>query len=447
MHQGKKSSRMTKTSLKTMALLLCLLTTATVKAQLADTPASDSTAAVLARLSADVDFIKRFKFSGYIQAQAQFADSSIFTAGSKTQYNPRIDKRVSVRRGRLKMTYEQGPAQVVFQTDMTERGLRIVESYLRLTEPNTNWFSLTAGIFNRPFGFEVPYSSSLRESPERGTMSLLLFPNERDLGAMITVQGPKTGIWNWIRLDAGLFTGVGSPDANKGITDIDKRKDLISRLSFNRSTANERFRYSGGVSIYIGGPSYQNDTTYVNGTDSAGTHVYVAQKVSAADYADRKYYGADLQLSYDWKLGATTIRGEYITGDQPALTGTTRSVSDALTIGESLYNRKFSGAYFYFVQNITRLKLQAVVKYDFYDPNTDVSGDQIGKSTTAPNVATNGADIRFSTIGYGLNYLFDAHTKLMVYYESVTNETSANLAGFNKNRLDDILTVRLQYKF
>ena len=51
----------------------------------------------------------------------------------------------------------------------------------------------------------------LRESPERGRMSQLIFPNERDLGAMLTIQGPKLSNWNWLKLEAGLFNGTGAP--------------------------------------------------------------------------------------------------------------------------------------------------------------------------------------------------------------------------------------------
>jgi hypothetical protein len=55
-----------------------------------------------------------------------------------------------------------------------------VEYYLN------NNFSLRAGQFTKPFGFDVQQSSALRESPERGMFAGYFFPGEQDRGVMLS---------------------------------------------------------------------------------------------------------------------------------------------------------------------------------------------------------------------------------------------------------------------
>jgi phosphate-selective porin len=41
----------------------------------------------------------------------------------------------------------------------------------------------------------------------------------------------------------------------------------------------------------------------------------------------------------------------------------------------------------------------------------------------------------------------NTNVKFMAYYDIVTNETSQNLSAFAKDLKDNVLTLRLQYKF
>jgi hypothetical protein len=99
--------------------------------------------------------------------------------------------------------------------------------FVRLFETKRNFLSVAAGLFARPFGFEVDLSSSARETPERGRMSQILMPGEGDLGVVVTFES----LTNKHRLkdfkfDTGFFYGQGVV----GTTDFDDRKDFISRL-------------------------------------------------------------------------------------------------------------------------------------------------------------------------------------------------------------------------
>ena len=106
-----------------------------------------------------------------MQAQAQFADSMGIASFAGGNFNANTDKRFLVRRGRVKFTYDNSLSQYVLQLDATKGGAVIKDAYVRFTEPYTKALHATIGVFDRPFGFEIGYSSGSRETPERGRMS------------------------------------------------------------------------------------------------------------------------------------------------------------------------------------------------------------------------------------------------------------------------------------
>jgi hypothetical protein len=152
--------------------------------------------------------------------------------------------------------------------------------------------------------------------------------------------------------------------------------------------------------------------------------------------------GADAQVVYPFPFGITTIRAEYIMGTQSGTSSSSTSFSTAPT--SDIYMRSFNGAYFYFVQNIWKTKHQIVVKYDWYDPNTEIGGNDL-KDASVTHLSS--ADVKYTTLGFGYTYQHDKNVKLMVYYDMVTNETSANLNGYHKDIKDNVLTIRMQYRF
>ena len=154
-------------------------------------------------------------------------------------------------------------------------------------------------------------------------------------------------------------------------------------------------------------------------------------------------------MSIVWIPGLYSLRGEFIQGQQPGISST--SVSPSAQLTTDTYIRNFNGGYVYFLQNIWTSKYQLVVKYDWYDPNTAVVGDDIGKSVTAPSgktfAKTGKQDVAYTTLGLGLVYRWDTNVKFTAYYDRVTNETSKNLSGFTKDIKDNVFTLRVQYKF
>jgi len=404
-------------------------------------------------LNTELGFLKKIKISGYLHGQFQIADKP----GTKTyeggDFSTASDKRFMVRRGRLKVAYVTDITQFVIQIDATEKGVAVKDAYANFTEPWLKTFGITAGIFNRPFGFEIPYSSSLRESPERGRMSQILFPGERDLGAEIIVNLPKIiPFWSGFKLEAGLFSGNGiNPD-------FKEYKDFIGRLSYSGTNKNEFFKFGAGV-------SYLKGTTY-NGTKKIYTMQTLQDGITTGFGIDstetnkggnsvKEYLGIDAQFTFDFPFGITQLRGEFIMGQQPAYEGTTASTNDATYVktlpAKDTYIRKFNGAYFYLVQNIGRSKFGIVVKYDWYDPNTRISGHDI-KPTYDYNGSLNNktllsaADIKYQTLGVGVNFKMTENIKFTAYAAFVLNEKT-NVSGYGGDISDNVYTLRLQYKF
>ena len=138
-----------------------------------------------------------------------------------------------------------------------------------------------------------------------------------------------------------------------------------------------------------------------------------------------------------------------------ATTSTTTVTTTSTTASNTpidIYVRKFNGAYFYFLQNLGHSPWQAIVKYDWYDPNTDVEGDEIGKKAfgnTGSNTknTTNSTDLKYTTLGLGLAYRWDTNVKITAYYDMVKNETSKNLNNWTNDVMDDVFTLRVQVKF
>jgi hypothetical protein len=397
-------------------------------------------------------FIRRFenlRISGYMQPQFQVAQSDgaqSYEGGNFAQYSR---SRFMLRRARVKIDYllmskEKSPqALFTFQIDATERGVIVRDMFIRIYETKKNNFSMTAGFFARPFGYEVNLGSSYRESPERGRMSQILMPGERDLGVMFSFEPQKKeNKFYHLKLDAGFFNGQGA----SGTTDFDSHKDFISRLTI-KPYSFKKIEISGGLSFLRGG--WKNGTQYVYKTTTTpnGDKLFTVDSSlsNLGRSSPRHYYGADVQfkLKHDW--GETEWRAEYWFGTQP---GTANSTSNPGTLPNSngvplpTYIRHYDGAFFYFLQNIINAKHQLILKYDWYDPNIKVKKIEIGKTGT--NLTA--ADIKVSTLGIGYIYYFNPQTKITFYYDLVKNEVT-NLSGYTDDQKDDVLTCRLQFRF
>lgn len=379
--------------------------------------------------------IHDIKITGYLQTQFQQAQSGGISSFSGGDFAENSDNRFIIRRGRLKIDRVDKYSSIVFQIDATQNGVNLMDAFIQLHQPDYKQLRLTAGLFNRPFGYSIVYSSGYRDFPERSRVFQTLMPRERDIGAMLSYTPFK-----FITADLAMVNGSGLY-----ARDYDSKKDLIGNLSFKfDSLANKKFHIGFGGSFYKG--SVRNDTENYYTADGNGFTKHTSAAFKGANLK-RNYFGGNIQLQYDQPLGTTTLKAEYITGTQPgvaaagSVTGPVASQSFTTQPATDLYLRNFTGYYLWFTQQILKTKFNALVAYDVYDPNNKVRENQIG---LAPN--TTAGDIKFSTLGYGFTYLVNARVKLTFYNERVINN-STGLTGYTEDINDDVFTARLQYRW
>ena len=197
--------------------------------------------------------LSKFKASAYIQGQYQYGEEDAsLKVGDKNENADAGFNRIGIRRGRIKFEYNDGIGTGAVQIEVNDKGVSYRDLYIGVKDPWTKRSSLTVGVFNRPFGYEIPYSTSNLESPERATIIQDFFPDERDLGAMLTLQPVKESKFYFLKLEAGLFAG------NSINKETDSRKDFIGRLGAEK-TIGDYAQWGLGVSYYKG--SVYNPTT------------------------------------------------------------------------------------------------------------------------------------------------------------------------------------------
>lgn len=382
------------------------------------------------------------RISGYMQPQFQMISEKGAATYAGPVFPERVNNRFTLRRGRIRFDYarfnlrDEVSFQFAFQFDGTERGVNIRDFWGRVFENKWQLFSFTTGMFARPFGYEVNLSSSDRESPERGRMSQTLMKTERDLGVMMSIAPRnRNKKWRWLKLDAGVFNGQGL----SAPSEYDSYKDFIARAGFRPVQIVPGIQLSAAVSYLNGGIEQQSRYIYNMDNHNGQSGFRVDSSVSnIGSKAPRKYYGADLQLTFPHAKSKTEFRAEYWRGTQTGMANA--SETPATLLAEPMYVREFDGVYFYLLHTIGKHQLAA--KYDWYDPNTRVKGADLKNG----NGNFHSADIRYQTLGFGyLNYM-NENVKFVLWYDLVKNEKT-NLPGFTHDLKDNVLTARLQFRF
>ena len=349
--------------------------------------------------------------TGYIQTEWLHYDLRT-DENDRAIFNEERKNLFQIRRGRLKGTHKTDDGiKGVFQLDFTERGVGIKDAYVTIPVIDTGVLDFQAGLFNRP-NFEVAYSSSRRESPERSQVVRALYPGERGLGFMFTLN-PLTSSSLNPELQVGLFNGRATKPEN------DAFKDITARLTFDIPTGEDsRVDLSLGGLYYISGLKQIDDTLLISENGSDAFEVSEASG-SNAGYGNRSHMGVEMQLNLDLlPFGETTIRGEYLLGQAPFAANRVRQdivvveQNDSIQLLDTvdvsvptLRLRNVGGYYVYFVQELGD-HLNLVAKYDVFDRNTDLAGTEV----------TTSADRSSSILGLGLFADFGP-VRLTGYYE------------------------------
>ena len=365
---------------------------------------------------ADLAKLNKIKVSGYVQAQWEYYSKDLVKTNDPTN-------TFYIRRARLKFTYEPADGvKFVIQPDFSTGNLALKDAYAVVNVPFLKDWTLWAGQFNRP-DYEVEYSSSQREVLERSRLIRTIYPGEREIGAKLEYIGSKIPLKFQLMVMNGNFTGANAKD-------VDSRKDIMARLVYSLKMP------SAGMGIDFGGTGYF-------GGNRAKTNNYVLESngvldsINVGDYLKKQWFGAEVQVYAD-VLGGLALKGEYIAGTNS--TASTTASTATITARKADPNKinNFSGYYVYFIKNIGQ-KNQFVAKYDFYDPNTKLSGDAAGSS------------VNYKTLTLAWQCYVNDNIRISLNYEMPQNEKSAsvkNIAGVGSTQLkDNTLGIRIQAKF
>jgi hypothetical protein len=325
--------------------------------------------------------LTKIRFSGYIQAQWQyFENPSIYPNNS-----------FSIPRARIKIKYQPySGVAFVLEPDFAPGKLAVKEAYACLNDPWLNTFSFTGGQFKK-FNYENEISSSALEVLTRSMVVESLYPSEYGIGIKGEVNPPELPFHIQLGLVNGneylIITDSEGNDINPKIKDFDPYKDIMGRFVYNFLFGNR-----GGIDIGVSGYYgwiRSNSTVQIAGDYSFDRQVTTGQSVP------RRWIGAEMQLYLDI-LGGFALKGECLMGlnAYPGYTGTSKIIEptqvslihDTLFISSETTNstmispvvtRNFIGSYIYLIKNIGK-KNKFAFRWDYYDPNTRLKGNQIG---------------------------------------------------------------------
>jgi hypothetical protein len=358
---------------------------------------------------ADLGKLNKIKISGYVQAQWESYGKDLVKTNDPTN-------NFFIRRARIKFTYEAlDGVRFVIQPDFSTGNLSLKDAYAVVNIPKLKDFTLWAGQFNRP-DYEVEYSSGQREVFERSRVIRAIYPGEREIGLKLEYIGSTIPLKFQLMAMNGNFTGTQAKDA-------DSRKDLMGRLVYSVKLPGAGIGIDLGPNFYYGGNRAKTNPYILQSNG-------VADSINVGDYLGKKWIGGEFQIFADF-LGGVAIKGEYISG----LNSSVSTIASTATIVQKKADpnklKNFSGYYIYLIKNVGP-KNQFVARYDFYDPNTKLSGD------AAKN------ELWYKTLTLAWQYYLNDNIRLSLNYEIPENETNATNT---KDLNDNTFGIRIQAKF
>ena len=427
-----------------------------------------------------LNILREFRFQAYIQPEWQRADTAGASGVQGGNFPGAANNRFILRRGRVKLSWQHEivnkhgdsikVGEFAFQFDASEKGFNALKDfYGRIIDPWTGWFSIQAGITVRPFGWESPASPMSFESPEFARMNQTIMPNECELGETFIIESPRTFKPVYLRLDAGIVNGEGIGNTGTGQSGVStgayqSAKDFVGRIMIGKVfklNADTKIKLNASGSYYYGSVLQTTNNVFevvknsVTGLDSFKNVTIGTSDTSGRGKTDyhRQYYGAHLQIDFDYKLSAnasatTAIRGEFIGGQQPGQSSSSTVPLGAGTASPSadLFIRKFQGYIVTFTQGFhykagkQQMHSDLTFKVDSYDPNTQIKGTAI---TSGAKFST--TDLAYTTLSGGFTITPVPYFKLMLWYDHPINESSG-LSGWSGDyKKDNVITLRTQF--
>ncbi|WP_101690630.1 hypothetical protein [Dysgonomonas massiliensis] len=379
---------------------------------------------------------KNIYFSAYFQGQYQHGQKDVnrlMVGSTNENYGEKSFNRFGLRRAFFSTMYQTGIVQALLTVEVKDnKDIWFSDAFLNITDPWTNRFSLSVGSLNPNFGYELSVSPSAYELIEGTSFLYSLLPDIYDIGAQLTYRAPE----KYANLNVNLSL-VGGNGVQR---ETDSRRDFVGTVTAS-TNKKKPIRLSGGFSYYNGSVYQGSENVYkMKGKE----FVLNSNPDNIGKYAKREYFDINAQLAFDTPFGLSQLRGEYVFGTQPAGGDFYDSPNSKDRPTTDTYIRDFNGGYVYYLQQLgKKLPLTFWGGYSWHDPNTKVSDNEVGQFNT------NATDISYQTVSLGLIWFPYPAIRVQAFYEMPINEKSINLAeqGFNRNRKDNIFSLRIQYKY
>ncbi len=376
--------------------------------------------------------------TGYMQSQYEMhQDSQDQLAPGGVLVNK---DRFLVRRARLKVigAWRFAETQIELNGDTTNGfnvNLHHAEASL-FYRPDPAKFplaQLTLGLFDTPYGYELPESPRARPFMERTTMSRAFWPGEPDLGLR------ASGGLGFFRWTLAVMNGHPYGDAQDPGQDPIAAKDVVFR--FGADTAPRRgLKVAGDVSVLTG-------TGFHPGTDATKASIQwndlnedgviqanelqgvPAQSATPSQTFSHWAVGADLQTSFEDPLGLLRVYGEF-TIAQNLDRG--MFIADPISTGT---DTRELGYYVAITQEVMTYGL-AGFRYDYYDPNSDIFDKRGGQLIPYSE--------RIETFSPLVGVVLPHRAEALVQYDVIRNYLARDATGVPTNLKMNTLTLRLQ---
>lgn len=296
-------------------------------------------------------------------------------------------------------------------------------------------FGVQAGVLDGP-SIRIFAWSSNRETPERSRLFQTL-PGERDLGAKV-FYAPQISRSSPCR----------TRTLQRGRAECEPRSttDLVGHLGYQIPFEEQNAELDLGLSGYFGNVRSASKFVYGIADASTGAKRFVVDSTASnlSSGVARAYVGADAQLNV-FAFGGTILRGEVVMGKRPGTLSSNASLQAA--ISGDVAKRSFT---------------------DLCLPRPEFSFQPLHRQVRRPESEYRGEHFGFPyrnepdgsghsvpTLGLGYIHYLDDNVKVVLYYELIANakpdagslSTSSSLYPYTADVRDNVLTVRMQYKF
>ncbi len=378
---------------------------------------------------------------GYFQAQYeshQNSEDQLAQGGALLNQN-----RFLLRRGRVRIGREWDYAELLVEMDgntvngpafrwqKAEASLVYGRSKEKDVAPLVQF---TMGIFDLPFGYELPEQPKTRPFMERSLGGRAMWPSEPDVGARLSGQLKffryALAVTNGEPLDEKSGYGLRDPNNNKDIT---VRLGAVTK-PWPKFTMGGDVTYNAGKGFHPGTDATKavvtwNDANH-NGLVDSGELQGSAVSATPSQNFSRWALGADAQVSMETGLGKSYLYGEIVVAQNMD-----RGLFIADPVAASGQNIRELSYYVAFLQEVTPYGLVGF-RTDFYDPNSDFAESRAGQL-----VPTSQAIRNFSPIA---GAVLPDRAKLLFEWDIQKNLLARDARGVPTQYPSNAWTLRLQ---